>query len=247
MYRVSDASSLPGLDGTIEAMQYRHVATLLLLTACEAADPTAAEPEPDLTELTGAAGAPATATVTDPATSCPVCPAPAKPTVCPAPAAAPSCPAQVECPAPVTCPAPAAPTECPDPYPTMPTTYGAADAWPVPTDHPHGLSTFCHVTIPTLELKRPDGTEGTTVVDVGCGEVNDPRWNHLNIRYSQTRTRIDPDTGAISQVTSERGCYGPHGADAADTCVAGTKCYVDYWIPTSGLAMRTAWGTCLAR
>lgn len=222
-------------------MLYRSPALLLLvLTACPEADPATKAPEP--TELasgrsgsssgtggTGSAAAGKSAISTRPT----VCPA-QQPTECPAPTV---CPA--ECPAPVECPAPTVCAQCPAPYPTMPTTYGPADAWPLPSDHPHGLAAFCHVSLDTV------ASETVITADLGCGDVNDARWNHINIRYEQTRTKIDSDTGAITQATADRGCYGPHGADAADSCSPGQRCYVDYWVPTQGYVYRTAWGTCL--
>ncbi len=230
-------------------MQYRHVilsASIVLATGCPS-DPTPSELDPgDTAAAGGLAPAPAphepTTTSTAPATSCPA------PVVCPAakPAPAPTCPAPAACPAATECPAPAECPVCTDPYPAMPTTYGASDAWPLPTDHPHGLTAFCHVTLPTTSSKGSNGVESTAQYDVGCGEVNDTRWNHLNVRYSQTRTAIDATTGEISQVTTERGCYGPHGADYVDTCVVGAGCWVDYWIPGTNTAMRSAYGKCIA-
>jgi hypothetical protein len=120
----------------------------------------------------------------------------------------------------------------------MPTTYAAGDAWPLAADHPHGLAAFCRVAIQTVS------SDANITADVGCGDVNDARWNHINVRYTQTRTSINETTGAITQVTADRGCYGPHGPNYADTCTPGAQCFVDYWIPVEGHVYRTAWGTC---
>jgi hypothetical protein len=204
-------------------MQYRHVilsASIVLATGCPSEDPASSDPAPSELAAGSPAPAPTTTSTTSPATTCPA------PVVCPAPARAPTCPAPVVCPAPapaVECPAAPAPAaECPvcsDPYPAMPTTYGASDAWPLPTDHPHELTAFCRVTLPTTSSKGSNGIESTSQYDVGCGEVND----------------------------TERGCYGPHGADYVDTCVAGAGCWVDYWIPGTNTTMRTAYGKCIAQ
>jgi len=204
-----------------------------------------------LTTATACPGGTTAPSITESA-ACPApvtCPAAPAPAACPAPVtgpAAPACPAPAACPAPVAC---AAPVECPAPaacpaapvYPELPTTISADDPWPVPIDDPHGLDRFCEVEIATVQ--HPDHK---SLERVGCGDVNDPRFHHALVTYTQQQVTINAD-GTVVYADAGRGCYGPHGDVAAVPCKVGDPCGVTAYIygaPSN--AITTATGKCVA-
>ena len=87
-------------------------------------------------------------------------------------------------------------------------------------------------------------------LDLGCGDVNDPRWGHLNVHYTQLRYQINPVTGATTVVPHTRTCYGPHGPEYEARCAVGEPCSVEFDVITPGstyIQHTSAPGKCVAQ